>query len=618
VTVSHVENPAAATGLAVRDAVLRIGERLAGIENLFIALVLAAMVVLPLAEVVLRLFSTGIESVTTVVQHLTLAVASIGAAIAARENRLLSFSAAQVLKGRAAGLARLVSHGISAAVCALLFVASVRFLGVEVESGSVLAYGIPVWVFELVQPLGFGLITLRLLRHAASSATGFAVAALMAAIVVAGGAALPIEPSSLVVPGLVVLLVATLLGAPIFVAVGGAALILLWGEEVPIASLAVDHYALVVNPSLPTIPMFTLAGFFLAESGAPRRLLAVFDVLFGRFRGGAAIVTVIAATFFTCFTGASGVTILALGGLTMPLLLRSGYREGSALGLITGGGSAGVLLMPALPLILYAIVAKVELEQIFLGGVLPAALMMALVAVWGVFQQRTRVDSEPFDPRRARAALWEAKWELALPLVPIGALFSGFATPVESAALTALYAFVTSTCLHRDLKLASEVPRVMTECGLLVGGILLILGVALGLTNYLVDAQLTDRLITLVTESIDDPWVFLLALNGVLLIVGCFMDIFSAIVILVPLIVPLGQAFGINPVHLGLVFLANLELGYLTPPVGMNLFFAATRFKKPVLEVYRAAMPLFLLLCLGVLMITYLPFLSTALPGLLR
>lgn len=617
-TVSQIESPVAVAGLALRESAARIGDRLVKIENLLMALVLSLMVTLPLAEVVLRFFSSGIESVTTVVQHLTLAVASVGAAIAAREGRLLSFSATQILRGRAADVAKLVSHGISAAVCSLLFVASIRFLDVEMDGGSILAYGIPVWVFELVQPLGFGLITVRLLRHAASSTTGLALAALTAAVIVALAAALPMEPASLVVPALAGLLVATLLGAPIFVAVGGAALVLLWGEEVPIASLAVDHYALVVNPSLPTIPMFTLAGFFLAESGAPRRLLAVFDVFFGRLRGGAAIVTVLAATFFTCFTGASGVTILALGGLTMPLLLRSGYRDGAALGLITGGGSAGVLLMPALPLILYAIVAKVELEQIFLGGVLPAALMMALVAVWGVFQQPTRGRSEPFDRHRARAVLWDAKWELVLPLVPIGALFSGFATPVESAALTALYAFVVATCVHRDLKVTTDVPRVMTECGLLVGGILLILGVALGLTNYLVDAQLTTRLVTLVTESIDDPLVFLLALNGVLLVVGCFMDIFSAIVVLVPLIVPLGQAFGINPVHLGLVFLANLELGYLTPPVGMNLFFAATRFKKPVLEVYRAVMPLFLLLCLGVLMITYMPFLSTALPGLLR
>ena len=616
-SVLRVHDTALSHTLLLRDAGTRIGAWLALGENVFLSLVLSSMVVLPLAELVLRLFSTGIESVTTLVQHLTLAVASIGAAIAARENRLLSFSAAQLLTGRVARVAHIVSAAISAAVCGFLFIASVRFLEVEMDADFILAYGIPTWVFELVQPIGFGLIALRLLRHASDDVAGVAAATLVMAAVMLVAATAPLEPAELVVPALCALLAATLLGAPIFVAVGGAALILLWGENVPIASLAVDHYALVVNPSLPTIPMFTLAGFFLAESGAPGRLLAVFDALFGRHRGGAAVVTVLAATFFTCFTGASGVTILALGGLTMPLLLRAGYRDSQALALITGGGSAGVLLMPALPLILYAIVAGVDLEAMFLGGLVPAIVMMMLLATWGVLGQREKPGGQPFDRHQVWAAIWNAKWELGLPIVPIGALFSGFATPVESAALTALYAFIVETTIHRDLRLARDLPGVMTECGLLVGGILLILGVALGLTNYLVDAQVTARLIELVTSSIQNPWLFLLALNGVLLVVGCFMDIFSAIVVLVPLIVPLGQAFGIHPVHLGLVFLANLELGYLTPPVGMNLFFSATRFKRPVMEVYRAVLPLFVLLSVGVLLITYVPFLSTTLPGLL-
>jgi tripartite ATP-independent transporter DctM subunit len=400
------------------------------------------------------------------------------------------------------------------------------------------------------------------------------------------------------------------------VAVGGATLILLWGEGVPLASVAVDYYGIATNPTLPAIPMFTLAGYFLAESGAPGRLLSVFNAWFGQLRGGAAIVTVLAASFFTCFTGASGVTILAIGGLTMPLLLNSGFRKSSALGLVTGGGSAGVLLMPALPLVLYAIVAKVEMEAMFLAGILPAAVMLGLVLIWGIFQQPVRQDSEPFDWNKAKKTVWVARWELALPLVPIGVLFSGIATPVEAAAVTALYAFILVTFIHRDLKLTTDIPRVMTECGLLVGGILLILGVALGLTNFMVDSQMSTRVITLITESIENPLVFLLALNGFLLIVGCFMDIFSAIIVLVPLIVPLGQAFGINPMHLGLIFLANLELGYLTPPVGMNLFFAALRFDESILDVCKSVIPLFLLLCVGVLLITYLPFLSTFLPAL--
>ena len=615
---SSVESVARAGWPAAQQAAARVAPWLLRAENAFLATTLAAMVVLPLAEIALRFLASGIEAASTLVQHLTLAVACIGAAVAARDQRLLSFSGARLLGGRAADWARLVSHAVSAAFCALFFIASAEFVRAEMGSGAIIAYGVPAWIFELVQPIGFGLITLRLLRHASPRADRLALAAFAAAAIVAFCAASPWDPASLVAPALIALLVATVLGAPIFVAVGGAALIALWGEGVPIASLAVDHYSLVVNPSLPTIPLFTLAGFFLAESRAPERLVDVFEALFGKLRGGAAIVVVLAATFFTCFTGASGVTILALGGLTMPLLLGAGYARKEALGLITAGGSAGVLLMPALPLILYAIVAQVELEAMFLAGLLPAALMLALIAVWGIVRQPSACAAAPFDRHRARSALWAAKWELALPVVPIGALFSGLATPVEAAALTAFYAFFIATFVHRDLGLIEDVPRVMTQCGLLVGGILLILGVALGLTNYMVDAQLTTRLITFVTASIESPWMFLLALNGFLLIVGCFMDIFSAIVVLVPLIVPLGQAFGINPLHLGLVFLANLELGYLTPPVGMNLYFAATRFDKGVVEVYRAVIPLFALLCVGVLLITYLPFLSTALPGLLR
>jgi tripartite ATP-independent transporter DctM subunit len=387
---------------------------------------------------------------------------------------------------------------------------------------------------------------------------------------------------------------------------------------VPAAAVAVNHYSLVINPSLPAIPMFTLAGYLLAESRAPGRLVELFDALFGRLRGGAAIVTVLACTFFTCFTGASGVTILALGGLVMPLLGAAGYKPKDALALVTGAGLPGVILMPALPLLLYAIVARVSIEDMFLGGLLPAALMLAIVGAWGVWRQpRAATRGAPLSWRRVRTAALAAKWELSLPIVPILALASGLATPVEAAAVTALYAFVIVTFVHRDLGLRRDVPRVMTECGLLIGGILLVLGVALGLTNYLVDAEVPDRLVEWVRGAIASPWAFLLALNVVLLAAGCVMDIYTAIVVLAPLVTPLGLAYGIHPVHLGIVFLANLELGYLSPPVGMNLFFASYRFGKPIAEVFRAVLPLFLAIGLALLAVTYLPWLSTALltPG---
>ena len=274
-----------------------------------------------------------------------------------------------------------------------------------------------------------------------------------------------------------------------------AAMILFWGEGVPIAALPVDHYRLATNPTLPTIPLFTLAGYFLAEGGASKRLIRVFGCMFGQIRGGPAVVTALVCAFFTSFTGASGVTILALGGLLMPILLAERYSEKNSLGLLTGAGSLGLLFPPCLPLILYAIVARITIEEMFLGGILPGILLVGLTAWWGISRgpKRTTSDSKAFKPREAARAAWEAKWELLLPLVALGAMFGGFATPVEAAALTAFYAFVIETFIYGDLKIFKDSPRVMTECGLLVGGVLLILGVALGFTNYLIDVQIPTR-----------------------------------------------------------------------------------------------------------------------------
>lgn len=587
-------------------------------EDAALAAVFALAVALPIAEIVLRAsLHVGIDGVATLVQHLTLALSMMGAAVAAREGRLLAMATGTMLHGRAAAAARFAAGAVSAAVAAMLALAAADFVAIERGAGSTLTYRIPVWLAELPLPVGFGLIAARLGWRAADALPG-RVAALGAAGALAAGVhwAGP-APEAMLLPALGALAAGALLGAPIFAVLGGAALFLLLAQGVPSAATAVNQYALVVNPSIPAIPMFTLAGYLLAEARSPGRLVEVFDALFGRFRGGAAVVTILACTFFTCFTGASGVTILALGGLVMPLLVRAGYAPKPALGLVTAAGLPGVLLMPALPLLLYAIVARVGIEDMFLGGALPALLMIAIVVGWGVMRQPREPGARPaFDARRAWRAIAAAKWELALPLVPIGALGSGLATPVEAAAITAAYAFFVTTVVHRDLGLRRDVPRVVAECGLLVGGILLVLGVALGLTNYLVDAQVPVRLIAWVKQSIDSPVVFLLALNALLLAAGCVMDVFTAIVVLAPLVTPIGLAYGVHPVHLGIVFLANLELGYLTPPVGMNLFFASSRFGKPVLEVFRAVAPLFLALAAGLLAITYVPWLSTYLPTL--
>jgi C4-dicarboxylate transporter DctM subunit len=603
---SAAHSPEAARGAGWRQA-----------ENALLALALGAMVLLPLAEAALRPLDTGVPGASSFLQHLTLVVGMLGAALAARENRLLSLSTLQAfLRGRPLAAVRWLAAVPTVVVAAMLCVAAWQFVQSEREAGGNLVSWLPLWWVQLILPIGFAAITLRAAVHAGPSWAARAGAVAAAVALVALMLMLPLPRDTLVWAGLAGIVLALVLGAPVFVALGGAALLLFWGVDLPVASLAVDHYRLVVNPSLPAIPLFTLAGYLLAESGAPKRLIRVFNALFGRARGSAAAVAICAGAFFTAFTGGSGVTILALGGLLLPLLIGVGQSERNALGLITSGSGLGVLLPPSLPLILFAIVAKVPMDQMFLGALLPGLVLMALLFVLGWRNSRPASHAPRAPAGELRQALWAAKWELLLPVVAFGALFGGFATPVEAAAFTALYALLLTTVLHRDLNLVRDVPRVSAEAGLVIGSVLLILGVALGFTNYLVDAQVPDRLVEWTTANIESRWVFLAVLNLSLLLVGCFMDAFSAIVVVVPIIVPVAAAFGIDPIHLGVIFLANMELGYLTPLVGMNLFFASYRFGKPVLEVARAVLPYMLVILVGVVVVTYVPWLTSVLPTL--
>jgi len=591
------------------------------LENLALAAALGTMALLPLAEIALRaLFHTGISGAASLTQHLALVASMLGAAVAAREGRLLSLSTVDsLLRGRSALFARFFTRTVAVVVAALLFLASAEFVLAERAAGNVIVYGVPVWLAEAVLPFGFALLTARLACEAAANwPARVATLALAAVVALAAAQRLPLDNAT-ALAAIGAVLAAAVLGSPVFTTLGGLALFLFWSEGLPIASVALDHYRMVVNPSLPMIPLFTLAGYFLAEGGAPQRLIRLFNALFGGMRGGAAMVTVLGCAFFTSFSGASGVTIIALGGMLMPLLLSAGYSQKSALGLLAGAGSLGGLLPPGLPLVLYALVAKLPIEQMFLAGIVPGLLMVAVVALWGLrlAPGAARRSGGP-DWREARAALFAAKWELLLPLVAFAALFGGFATPVEAAALTAVYAFVVEVFVYGDLDLRRDVPRVMAQCGLLVGGVLLILGVALGFTNFLIDASVPERLVDWVGGAIHSRWLFLAGLNVFLLLAGCVLDIFSATVVLVPLLVPLGSAFGIDPLHLAIVFLVNMELGYLTPPVGMNLFFTAYRFGKPLPEVFRAAWPAFLVLGTALVAVTLLPWLATALPQLVQ
>ncbi len=583
-------------------------------EDLALALTFGAMACLPLLEIVFRFaFRSGIPGESAILQHLTLVTAMLGACIAAREQRLLTLSNVEsVLTGKSRQCARWLASGANATIAALLAYCAWVFVQSEWEADKQWFGEVPAWTIQWIMPAGFAVIALRS-TWAAGATHSLRLALCVVAILLLcafASDALPRAPMMFL--GGCLLAVCAALGAAVFAVLGGCAMLLFWGQDLPIASLAVDHYRLVANPVLPSIPLFTLTGYFLAEGGAPGRLVRVFNALLGNRQGGAAAITLATCAFFTAFTGASGITILTLGALLLPLLLASGHSPRAGLGLVTSAGSLGVLLPPSLPLILYAIVAKVPMQEFFVRALVPAVLMLTLAFVWARFASRPaprtdHVEREPLWP-----VLMSAKWELALPLVTFVALFGGWATLVEAAALTALYAFVVEVCIHRSLALRADVPRVASESGLLVGGVLLILGVALGLTNFLADAQVPDRLAHWAHANIESKWVFLLALNVFLVAVGCLMDIFSAIVVVVPLIIPPALAFGVDPIHLGIIFLANMELGYLTPPVGMNLFFASYRFGKPLGEVARACLPYVAVLAVGVLAITYLPWLSGA------
>jgi len=599
-----------------RPAWARTLRTLARAEDLALALALAGIVLLPISEVVLRGTSVAISGSTPLTRNLVLLVGMLGGAVAAREGRMLALSTADAfLKGWLKTALYVFSRGVAAAVALFLAEAGRQWVAAEMQSGQELAWGIPLWCVQAVLPLGFALVAVRSLVQGTGARNEKLASAAIALLILLVALHPPLERAALIAPALVVLGAATLFGAPIFVTLGGAALILLWGGGETIAAVPVDHYSLVTSATLPSIPLFTLAGYFLAEGGASKRLIAVFQALFGSIRGGPAIVTALVCAFFTSFTGASGVTILALGALLLPILLSAGYTERAALGLITGAGSLGLLLPPCLPLILYAIIAKVDIVQMFLGGILPGTLLVLLTAWWGIRSgPRDAAARSPFVLREAFRAAWVAKWELALPLVALVSLFSSRATPVEAAAITALYAWVVEVVIYRDLSPVKGSLRVLVECGIVIGGVLMILGVALGFTKWMVLDQIPDQLSEWVAASVSSPWTFLLLLNVFLLVVGCLMDIFSAIIVVVPLIAPIGVHFGIHPVHLGIVFLANLELGYLTPPVGMNLFLASYRLNKPMPVVIRAAMPMLLVLLVGVLVITYMPWMTTWLP----
>ena len=419
---------------------------------------------------------------------------------------------------------------------------------------------------------------------------------------------------------LVLLLVMALLGAPLFAVIAASALWGFYSEEVDLSVLAIEFFRLAEMPILLAIPLFTFAGYLLSESKAADRLVNLTSALLGWMPGGLGLVALAACALFTAFTGASGVTIIALGALLYPALRQAGYGENFGLGLVTTSGSLGLLFAPSLPLILYAIVAQqmalgepLSVDQMFLAGILPGLLMLLMLGAWVVWTSRDHALTA-FDGRTALRALWDARWEVPLPIIVLGGIYSGFFAISEAAAVTALYVLIVEVGIYREVSLR-ELPEVMRKSMVLVGAILMILGVSLASTNYMIDAEIPTRLFEAIREHVDDKLTFLILLNIFLLILGTMLDIFSALVIMVPLLLPIAMRYGIDPVHLGIIFLANMQIGYFTPPVGMNLFIASFRFRKSVMQLYRATWPFFLILLVAVLIITYVPALSLWLPG---
>jgi|RhiMethySRZTD1v2_1073278.scaffolds.fasta_scaffold57024_2 C4-dicarboxylate transporter DctM subunit len=585
-------------------------------EGLVASLALGGIMVLPLAEIFSRKFlGGGIPGSGPIAQNLTLWVGLFGAAIAAREGKLLTLATGEFLpKGRIGDIAHIISATVGAAVSTLFVLGGIALVQSDRQAGDVIAVGIPNWIADLALPIGFALIAARLVWRASPAWWGRAIAALgiVAGIVIHSQAG-AFEGHAMW-PWLLMIVVAAVLGAPIFVLLGGIAVFAsLTNGNKPVVLMIRFYEQLTTSTGLAAIPLFTFAGFLLAEGRSSERLLRVLRAWFGWAPGGTAGAAATLCAFFTLFTGGSGVTILVLGGLLLPTLVADGYRERFSIGLLTASGSLGLLFPLSLPLMLYGIVSqKAAIEDLFVGGVLPGLVMLALVAMLGIRESvRQATRRTPFEPREALASLWEAKWELLLPIFVLVTFFGGVATLVESAPMAALYTLVVQRFIHRDLPTMKDVLRVMSDCVALVGGVLLILGVAAGLTDYFMDADVPTHLIQWTQSHVHSRIVFLLALNVFLLLVGTVMDIFSAIVVVVPLILPLADAYQINPVHLGIIFIANLELGFLHPPLGLNLLLASIRFKKPVLEVTWATLPMLGILAIGVLLITYVPWLTT-------
>jgi tripartite ATP-independent transporter DctM subunit len=587
--------------------------RLHAFEDYFMNAIFLVMAALPLAEIVVRkTIGGGIPSSFSIVQHLTLWAGFLGALLASREGRHLQLSTAELLpEGKPREVAHLFAYTVAGGVSALLAAASIKMVMADYGGDQKVVGSIPEWSSEIVMPVTMVLIVLRFVWRA-SDRWVFRAVALAGSGAAFLAALLESDPSLVLWPGTVLVFAALFAGAPIFIAMSGLAMLLFFSDGTPIASVPTETLRLVTSPILPAIPLLTAAGFVLSEGGAAKRMIRVLRPLVGWMPGGTAIVVCLVCAVFTAVTGGSGVTILALGGLVYPILREEQYPEAFCLGLVTASGSLGLLFWPSFPVMLYSVAGQIpDVDSLFIAGLVPGILMIALVCLFTILSGlRSPTTRTPFSPKEAGRALWEAKWEALLPVVLAVAKFGGFVTIVEAAALAAAYAVIVEVFVYKDIPLA-RLPRTIAHSATLVGSVLILLGVALGLTSYFVDAGVPGTVIAWVKGHIESQVSFLIVLNLMLLVLGSVFEIYSALVILAPLVAPLGIAYGVDPIHLAIVFLANLELGFLFPPMGLNLFLSSSRFEKPLPQLYRNAFPFLCIMSAGVLLVTYVPAMTT-------
>ena len=587
------------------------------IENYAASIIFILLVALPFSDLLIReifkpIFSgfTKIPASQTLVSHLTLLIGFSGAIIASRDDKLLSLSNYSLFDVNQKGYIISASRWLAIFITLLLFIGSIDLVMVELSFGqyAYIAPYLPRWLFQSAMPIGFLVILIHLLYKIGDgilSKEGLVAITFAFAFLIFHDF---IRESSLIIYfSAAALIISIIKGAPIFIILSGFGILFFWYDYVPISAVIAESYRIVVSPHLATIPLFTLAGYFLAESKASDRLINVFKACFGWLPGGTPVIVLLICGFFTALTGGSGVTILALGGLLFPMLYKDGYKKNFSLGLITASGSIGLLFPPSLPLILYGVTAGISIKSIFLAGIIPGVFLIVILSIWSYLSgDAKKIQISDFDGAAALKICWETKWELLIPLIVLYGIFGGHAKLVETAAFTVVYVFIIETFVYKDIKLNDSF-RIIISCATLVGGVLIIIGSAMGLTSYMVDAQIPMSILSFMKEIIHSKYVFLILLNIFLLIIGCLMDIFSAIIIVVPLIAPLGIHYGVDPIHLAIIFIANLELGYLTPPVGMNLFLSAYRFEEKMPVIYKSTLPYFIVLLIAVIVITYFP-----------